>query len=73
MQQPKAYVEQRPDAYLYEIAQQFDCSIAAVFSTLKKMGITLEKKTTTYKEQDSVKVQVYLNQLKDLANHHRIY
>ncbi len=40
----KAYVEQYPDAYLAEIAQQFNCSAPAIFYALKSLGITHKKR-----------------------------
>jgi transposase len=36
-------VKNKPDAYLWELAEQFDCSAQAVFVALKKLGITLKK------------------------------
>jgi len=37
-------VEEKPDAYLHELAQQFGCTVQAVFRMLKKLKITLKKK-----------------------------
>jgi len=37
-------VKKRPDAYLWELAQIFDCTSQAIASALKKMGITLKKR-----------------------------
>ena len=39
----KKAVKERPDAYLYELAQQFDCSPQAVFLMLEKLDITRKK------------------------------
>lgn len=39
-----AYVQDHPDAYLKEIAQQFCCCPAAVLRRLRKLGITRKKK-----------------------------
>ncbi len=36
-------VERKPDAYLYELAAQFDCTEQAVFYALKKIDMTLKK------------------------------
>jgi transposase len=36
-------VKEKPDAYLYELAQLFGCSPQAVFYMLEKMGITYKK------------------------------
>jgi len=35
--------EENPDAYLYELARQFDCSPQAVFPMLEKLNITRKK------------------------------
>ncbi len=40
----KAYVEQNPDAYLVEIAEQFNCTAPAIFYALKAIGITYKKR-----------------------------
>jgi len=34
---------ENPDAYLYELAELFECSSPAVFYALEKLGITLKK------------------------------
>jgi len=39
----RAYVEAHPDAYLYEIAEHFNCSAEAVRKALKKLKITQKK------------------------------
>ena len=36
-------VEEKPDAYLSELAKPFDCTEQAVFYALKKLGITVKK------------------------------
>ena len=36
-------VAEKPDAYLRELAKQFDCTTQAVFYMLRKLGITLKK------------------------------
>lgn len=38
------YINENPDAYLSEIAQEFDCSHVAVLKALKKLGITRKKR-----------------------------
>jgi transposase len=40
----KRAVEERPDAYLRELAELFDCTAVAVYYALKKMGLTLKKR-----------------------------
>jgi transposase len=39
----KKAVEEKPDAYLYELAQQFNCTPQAVFLMLGKLKITRKK------------------------------
>ena len=39
----KKAVEEKPDAYLYELAQLFDCSPQAVFLMLNRLNITRKK------------------------------
>ena len=39
----KKAVKEKPDAYLYELAQMFDCSPQAVFEMLEKLKITRKK------------------------------
>jgi len=36
-------VERKPDAYLSELAKQFDCTEQAIFYALKKLDITVKK------------------------------
>lgn len=36
-------IQEKPDAYLYEIAQEFHYSSVATFKALKKMNISLKK------------------------------
>ena len=40
----KLAIEEKPDAYLREIAEKFNCSEQAVFYALKRMNITYKKK-----------------------------
>ena len=40
----KRAVEEKPDAYLRELAELFDCSPQAVDKKLKKLGISLKKR-----------------------------
>ena len=39
----KQAVADKPDAFLYELAELFNCSPQAVFYMLQKLGITLKK------------------------------
>jgi transposase len=40
----KRAVEEKPDAYLYELAEPFGCSEQAVFAMLKKLNLPLKKR-----------------------------
>jgi transposase len=42
--QLKAAVKEKPGAYLWELAQLFNCSEQAVFYMLEKLGITVKKR-----------------------------
>ena len=66
------YVQEHPDAYLKEIAQQFGCCPAAVLRRLNKLGIT-RKKSTFYKEQDPEKVRAYKQRIKDINPERLVY
>lgn len=38
-----AYIEQHPDAYLKEVAKEFNCSEVAIFKALKRLKISRKK------------------------------
>ena len=40
----RAYVEEHPDAYQREMAEEFDCSVTAIQKALKCLGITRKKR-----------------------------
>ena len=40
----KAYVEEHPDAFQYEIAEHFNCTQAWICVLLKELGFTLKKR-----------------------------
>ena len=46
----KRAVEEKPDAYLHELAEQFHCTPQAVFYALKAMGITYKKRRSPTKK-----------------------
>lgn len=43
-EQLKKYVQEHPDAFLFEIAENFSVTLQAVFYALKKLKITLKKR-----------------------------
>jgi transposase len=60
-------VEEKPDAYLRELAEPFNCTPQAVFYMLKKLKITYKKKTFTYEEKDDDKRQEFLEKLSKVS------
>ena len=40
----KIAIAENPDAYLYELAEKFDCTVQAVFYALEKLKITRKKR-----------------------------
>jgi len=40
----KTYIENHPDAYLKEIAEEFGCSAPAVLKALRRLGYTRKKR-----------------------------
>ena len=42
-----AYVEEHPDAYQREMAEEFNCSVTAIQKALKRLGITRKKRQHT--------------------------
>ena len=61
----KAYVKEHPDETQKEMEEAFGCCNQAISKALKRYGIT-QKKTVRYKEQNSEKVEKYLNEIKDI-------
>jgi len=41
----KKAISEKPDMYLYELAEMFDCTVQAVFYALEKLNITRKKST----------------------------
>ncbi|HGA1249748.1 TPA: IS630 family transposase, partial [Streptococcus suis] len=69
----KNYLETHPDAYLTEIASEFDCHPTAIHYPLKAMGYTPKKKSCTYYEQDPEKVELFLKELNNLSHLTPVY
>lgn len=42
----KQYIDQHPDAYLKEIAKEFDCSDVAILKALRRLKISRKKNDT---------------------------
>ncbi|MDE5772765.1 MAG: IS630 transposase-related protein, partial [Ruminococcus sp.] len=61
----KAYVSEHPDDTQEEVATVFGCCPQAISQAYRRHGIT-RKKTLSYKEQDSEKVEKYIEKIKDI-------
>lgn len=48
----EAYVKEHPDAYLTELAAEFNCATSSIHEALTKLGLVRKKKTKRYGEQD---------------------
>jgi len=55
----RAYVEENPDAYQYEIAEHFGCVQNAVFKALKKLDITRKKNDRISREGRVMSTRVH--------------
>jgi len=67
-------VAEKPDAYLLrELAKQFDCTSQAVFYMLRKLGITLKKKSFAYREKSEEKRAEFACKLKRIPKGKRVY
>ena len=51
----KKYIEDHPDAYLREIAEEFDVTVPAVFYACKRLRITLKKRQQITKNETKKK------------------
>ena len=49
------YINENPDAYLSEIAQEFNCTHVAVLKALRKLGITRKKRQLHIKNSAQLK------------------
>ena len=49
-EQLKQFIKKYPDAYLREIAEQFDVDPSAIFYAFKRLNITLKKRQATTKK-----------------------
>ena len=47
----RAYVEENPDAYQREMAEEFNRSVTAIQKALKRLGITRKKRQSTTKNR----------------------
>ena len=54
------YINDDPDAYIYELAEHFKVLTGCVSTALKRLKIT-RKKSTTYKEPDPDKRKEFIN------------
>jgi transposase len=47
----EATAKERPDAYLHELAELFNCTKSAIFYALKSCNLTYKKRSPTQKNQ----------------------
>lgn len=66
------YLENHRDAYLTEIASEFDCHSTTIYYALKAMGYT-RKKSCVYFEQDPKKVNLFLKEFNNLSHLTPVY
>jgi transposase len=69
----KKVIEEKPDLFLKELAEIFDCSITSVHNRLKKLKITVKKKTFTYSEKSESDRAEYLEKLEKIPETERVY
>ena len=51
LEELKKYVDANPDAYQYEIAEEFHCAQSTICYNLNKLGYTFKKKPTDIKSK----------------------
>jgi len=66
------YLEQHPDAYLKEMAEEFGCSEVAIWKALRRMKVT-RKKTTLLRESNEDFRQSFVEKLKGLTPRQLVY
>jgi transposase len=69
----KKIIEEKPDLFLKELAEIFDCSITSIHNRLKNQKITVKKKTFTYSEKSEEDRSKYLEELEKIPEHLRVY
>ena len=67
------YVAQHPDAYQREIGAALNLPATTVKDALKRLKITLKKKTPQYRERDEEKRAAYEAAIADYESENRIY
>jgi transposase len=68
----KQAIKDRPDAFLREYAEQFNCTPSAVYYAFENLNIT-RKKTFTYYEKSQEKRAEYIAKLKRVPLNKRVY
>ena len=58
----KKYLQKHPDAYLREIASEFDSSISGIFYACKRLKVSL-KKRPRFTKKETIKKEKYLKKL----------
>ena len=65
LEELKLAIEEKPDAYLRELAEKFNCSTTAVHKRLKQLKI-IYKKTFTYSEKSEKDRLEFFEKLKEV-------
>lgn len=60
----KKYVQEHPDAFLFEIAEEFSVTLQAIFYALKKLKITLKKRRRCIEKEMNLNEENFLKSLK---------
>jgi len=69
----RAYIEERPDAYLAEIGEAFGCCGSAVCRALARLGTTRKKKAKRFSGQSPERVAEYLAELEKVSGRPVVY
>jgi hypothetical protein len=69
----KQAAAEKPDAFLKELAEPFDCTAAAVFYALEKINMNSKKKTFTYYEKSALKRAEYQARIRRVPRSKRVY
>jgi transposase len=69
----KQAVAERPDAYLKELAEPFNCTATAVFYALENLSMTRKKKSFAYYEKSEKQRAEYTVRLKRVPKKNHVY
>jgi transposase len=69
----KSAVEEKPDTYLREFAEKFNCSITAVHKRLKQLKITYKKDVHLFLKSSEEDRAEYLKKVEKIPINNRVY